>query len=333
MSLRRQLALANLAILTLVASHCAPSDPGATLIQAGSRPFATLAKGAVEVSIVSGGSWTATFRKNGPLPTDWVLIAGPGKVLLDRMAKGGLIEHVMSTLQTLQVEGPAPHGSLESFGLNPPHFAIRWKTEGGSYGEVRLAHQMSGSSAGFGTLVVQGVVSPVAKLQGALYRMVETITTFESLRQQQILAPWIPDDFDEVEISSKGQKRFYAQRAGETWADAKGKALTEPKAREITATLERLVHAQAMAFVDDLPLTQKLNARLQKAPELSILLKDRKGNPLTLRLGWGQLEEGRDELLASSTHRLCADQTPCVFVTHRRVLMAIQDLLAILGKR
>lgn len=309
---------------------CTPNHPAAeSLLAPKSRPFKEVAQGVTELSIIhsatdTGGTpWTATFRKAGAV---WKLDAGPGTPLLDRQAKTGFIEHVLDTVQTLQVNGPAPQGPPESFGLVPPLYALRWRNAEGASGEVQIGHQKTGPSAGYAILKIAGVTSPVAQVEGALYRMLETVTSFEQLRQQQVLAPWVADDVDEVEVSLRGKKLLYAQRAGTAWADAREKPLPRAKSLAVNELLQTLIHTQALGFVDDRAQDRRVVDQFKKAPEASVVLKDRRGNPLRVDLGWSQLEPGRDELLATTTGRLCEGEIPCAFVVHRRVLVAVQEL-------
>lgn len=236
----------------------------------------------------TGDVWSARFRQlpqsgregNGPL---WEVSSGPGGgSLLDRKAQGGFINHLLDTLKTLRVSELAPKGPPESFGLVPPRFALRFGTS-----EIR-----------FGNDSYAAIGNQIYKVEGAALKMLEYIPSFESLREQKLLASLVSDDFDEVEIKRKGHKPFYTQRDGSAWTDRHHK----PVQKSLNEFLEQWTHMRIEKFIDDPALAPKISKKIEEQPLAQILLRGRNQPEILVRLQWQTLD-GTDGLYATTSNR------------------------------
>jgi hypothetical protein len=216
----------------------------------------------------SGDQWAAELRQVGPEKTDWEIASAPLQIV-DRRANGNFILHLLDTFRTLGVDTQAPKGPLGSFGLEPPRFAFRWQSF-----DLRLGNPLP-----HGMSYAQFHPAPeVYAVKGAALQMSDHIVNFESLRLQTF-ATFTTDDIEEIEIE-RGAARFYAQRNGDVWADAKNK----PHKRNVPQLIENLTHWRIQDFLDrekDLLAAQKLIAA---GPAVVIRIKDLQGKPTALKI-------------------------------------------------
>jgi hypothetical protein len=224
---------------------------------------------------------------------------GEGAAPLDSRADGYFVLHLLDTLRTLRAERVDVPGALESLGLAPPRFALKWKTPGHEY-SVELGGSEEGAVRAYAR--VPGHNPLVA--DGAAIQMLGYLRSFERLR----LKTWagvVVDDVDEIEIPPG----FYAQREGSDWTDRKHRSLKA----DVDGWLDRLAHARVLAFVDDRARAEPIARRLAAAPARKATLRDRHGNPIRLAIAqvdgkWYASSDARPggvfEIYAKSAHAL-----------------------------
>jgi hypothetical protein len=238
----------------------------------------------------TGDAWAAQVQRvatpEGADP-QWEITSAPGELnLIDRKAQSGFITHLLDTLKTLRISGPAPRGSLESFGLQPPRFALRWGTHEVRFGKDRYAL----------------IEDSVYEIEGATLKMLEYLPAFQSLRDQIWLSPLTADDVDEIEIytrKNKGQKPvFYAQRDGSVWTDQQHK----PVKQDISSFLQQIAHVRIQEFVDDSETTRKLQNSIQARPLLRVIFRGRNNLETQASINWEVLN-GTKALYGTSSAR------------------------------
>lgn len=221
--------------------------------------------------------------KSGADTYSWQIVS---QELTDRLAYSNFVEHLLDTLSTLQIQDEAPNGPLESYGLTPPHFAIRFSTESpekvGSQTEFEI-HLGSGDE----TLFAYDPREPKAifRVHGALIGMLNHLRNFETLRRKTLLT-FESDDIDEIEFWKGSKKTLHIERHGETWKSmaSAGSEKTSPVfKKDIQAYLERITHLQIQKFPDDPTWEKAAMETLKNSPQFRIVFKDRKNMPTELR--------------------------------------------------
>jgi hypothetical protein len=260
----------------------------------------------------TGDRWSARLQREGDDPEQWTLNpAGSARPIGDRRAAGGFILHLLDTLRTLHPVAPAPRGGLDSFGLSPPRFAIRFTVPGdGGERQYELRIGSDGRTGSGETGAWSQFLPPdtreedaqVVLAGGAALQMLDYIRTFDALRLQT-LATFTTDDVDEFELKRAGKSLFYAQREGSDWADRARK----PLKADITAQLDGLTHGRIRDFIDDpLDPAAALASAIDHEPLVSALLTDRQGHVTSIRIRWetrDSKDAAKKRLLATISSR------------------------------
>ena len=218
--------------------------------------------------------WTSRVQKEDVF---WKIIMPPeGQKLVDTLANGAWILHLLDTLKTLQVVAVAPKGSLQSFGLNPSRWKLTWGGTVKNY-FLSLGDPVSDQdkSKGVYALVEYGS-SKVMVVQGATLEILSYLQKFETLRHRRLITITM-DHVDEVEVHKNGKAFFYAQRQNGLWAKKDHSFLPE----SLSLWLERLIHIQIKDFIDD-PDENKRLMTYFKTPLYKVIFKDRKGKTSAL---------------------------------------------------
>ncbi|MGK5086575.1 DUF4340 domain-containing protein [Bdellovibrionota bacterium FG-2] len=204
--------------------------------------------------------------------------------LTDRLAYSNFIEHLLDTLSTLQIEDIAPQGPLESYGLNPPRFAIRFSAENrdkpGSQTEFEI-HFGSGEENVFAYDPQEP--KRVFRVRGAGVSMLGHLRGFEALRRRTLLT-FEGDDVDEIEFWNGAKKTLHIERHGDLWKEMNPKVRKLDPNTDVQAYLEKITHFQIQRFPDDPAWEKTAFEALQKKPLLRIVFKDRKNAATELRI-------------------------------------------------
>lgn len=283
--------------LTLFISTCSifvgclngSSEQNARL-EPGSKPFQFDLKKVQTLTLaksdpLTGDHWFAVLqpkpvrprRRTAPAP--WEITSAPGDFLLaDRNADEIFLSHLLDSLTALKVESAAPRGGLESFGLNPPRFAIQWKVPNRVH-ELRLGDSLKIPGQSYMTLDGHNVY--VAS--GSAIRLLSMIDSFDSLRKKD-WSDLSADDVDEVSVYRSKKAVFYAQREGERWTDRRHRPVRV--ATRMSSTLEELVRFRPERLIDEEAEVTRLSHRLRTVGDLETRLTDRLGHTTSLVLGW-----------------------------------------------
>ncbi len=246
-------------------------------LKVGSKPFKLDPQKINHLTIAkfdptTGTQWIAVMHHE---QKNWKFSSSPpDHPLLDPFANEIFIAHLLDTLQSLKINAPAPRGSLESLGLDPPQFAIRWTTEN-TDSEIRIGSPLRDGSGYYFTR--DGVQSFVAS--GSVFKMLGLIDTFDFLRKRTwtLLAA---DEVDEIHLRGPGKKAIYAQREGSQWTDQEHHTVK----KEIGIFLNTLVASQAEKFIDDPMEAKKLKNYVQSRPTYDVSLNDRFGNSTSFKI-------------------------------------------------
>jgi hypothetical protein len=216
--------------------------------------------------------WNTTLRKTDK---QWEISFTPSqKAVLDRLVDETFINHLIDLFQNIRITAPAPRGPLDSYGLNPPKFAIRWKTHDQTF-EFLMGQP---APHDLGTYFsVDGETVYIAK--GPAFRMLNMITSFEFLRHR----PWTTlsaDDIDEIQILKNGKTDWYAQREGDLWTNAAHKKT----GRNISKILNSITQTRPLQMVDDKQQAHFIHKEIQKHSSYQAKLSDRLGNVSSLHL-------------------------------------------------
>ncbi|MFL5814700.1 MAG: DUF4340 domain-containing protein [Bdellovibrionia bacterium] len=287
----------------------------------------------------SGDRWAARIQRDGiPSPANedlWTIQMGPDSIAAgDRKAHGTFILHLLDTIRSLQVKEAPVSGSPESFGLASPLFILRWRVSEPRSStssapnppgtvraqvfkeyEVRLGSPVKGSDGNFEGLYASfgGLPGKTFIVQGALLRMLDMITSFQTLRLPTVLTI-SSDDVDEMEIQKPAAKsKFYAQRENGKWADAKHL----PVKGDVDAFLEQVTHLRILKFMDDPSELKKMDATLAKSPAYTMTFKDRHGNPTTLKLY--ALSGGQKAFATFSTRKRQSPNSLAIFEVYPEI--------------
>ncbi|MEK6579562.1 MAG: DUF4340 domain-containing protein, partial [Bdellovibrionota bacterium] len=155
-------------------------------------------------------------------PTWEILSRSQEGKFLDNQADANLVNHLLDTLKTLQFSSQATLGPLTSFGLDPPRFALRWRTPNHSF-ELRMGDAVQGSESVFyGQISSEsGLIqaTPIV-LKGSAQKLLGYISNFSKIRRLT-LSMLTSDDVDEFLLKRQGKIMLFAQRDGDLWTDKK----------------------------------------------------------------------------------------------------------------
>ena len=219
----------------------------------------------------SGNSWVMTLHKEDSL---WKISSAPSdQSLLDRIADETFIHHLLDTLQSVHLHPNPKSGPMESFGLKPPRYALKWSTL-----SKEFKIQVGISSPGLGYFVTLDGTS-ISVGTGAAFGLLERVLSFRDLRKQT----WTilkPDDIDEIELLKNKAPHFYAQRDGDTWTDRKHR----PVRINVSTVLSQLTSTRPENFVDDPIRAQELRKYILSKESLEVRLTNRFGKTHSLKL-------------------------------------------------
>ena len=220
---------------------------------------------------------------------NWEITSLPdGNDTQDRKANTTFIMHLLDSLQSLHKVGDAPHGSLNSLGLDPPRFVIRLKTNSAIH-EFRVGGL---SDDKLGNYLITSDQKEVMIASGSALKMLPMISNFEYLRDRS-WTPFSADDVDEIILSDQGKPFFYAQREGSQWNDKDHRPITlaiQPKLKQTAnkdaeSLLRALTEVQSIGFIDD-PIQRAHIQRLGlSTPAYEAKLIDRHGTQVSLKIG------------------------------------------------
>ncbi len=259
----------------------------------GSKAFKFNPKQVIEVSLTKSDSntsdhWSITLHRDpAPDPRFWEFTSPPLNLpMLDRLADETFIAHLLDLLQNVQMDALAPRGALDTYGLNPPQFAIRWVTPEKSW-EFRLGayspasanktqSQSGVSTAGY-FISLDGKTIYIAR--SPAFTLLQMIDSVQFIRRN-IWTKLTPDDVDEIQIFIRGKQSFYAQREGDRWTNSKHQMIK----KNLEAPLQQLVLARTQEFIDDPDLAQSVKKNLENHFNCEVRINDRHGHSTTLKI-------------------------------------------------
>jgi hypothetical protein len=239
----------------------------------------------------TGDHWLAIFQpkearfRRRASPPPWEFISGPISTpisalgdlkLIDRDADETFISHLLDSLAALKIEALAPRGTLESFGLNPPRFALQWKLPDRAF-ELQVGDS---PHLGKSYLILEGQRIYIGS--GSAIRLLELIESFDSLRKKE-WSDLRPDDVDEISIYKLGNLLFYAQREGDRWTDQKHRPVLAGS--HLSETLEEVIRHRPLQLMDDPGERARIQRHIQSKPFIETRLTDRLGKTTSLTLG------------------------------------------------
>jgi hypothetical protein len=267
----------TLTVLSLSACNRNSPPPTSIVVHIGDKPFHFDPHQVVDLEIAksdpeTGDRWLTQLKGDHNL---WKITAAPdNQPILDERADDIFIFHLLDTLQGLRIDAIAPHGSLESFGLEPPRFAVRWSTPQGSH-EFRLGSALKDRTGNYFTLDGQSVFV----VSGPAVKMLSLIESFQWLRKRS-WATLNADNIDEIELSRKGKLLIYAQREGNRWTDRQHRELKQ----DINSFLINLTATQSDRLVDDATSADRLKKELTANFPYEAKLSDRRGRSTVLKI-------------------------------------------------
>lgn len=315
-----------LSIFTLFTGCTSQPSPS---FKKGQRPYLFDHTQTTELLIVkadphSGDSWSARVYQSG---AQWEIRQGKnGENLIDRLANGGFINHLLDTLRTLQVDDRAAPAPESQYGLTPPKFALSWKTST-STGILEYALQIGANfevnNKDSGVFAFLDSSKTTYIVHGAALMMLSNLEHFNRLREERWV-PQHPDDVDELELTLPKQPKLYAQRAGDQWSDAQDR----PFRVEISPLLSALMHLRIERFVDSAEENEKYLKLFSQPLSTQVTLKDRAGSPTELHI-IKTLAKGQTHWIGKTSLRPKA-----TFQLYYKVDTIIKDLhLALRSKR
>ncbi len=267
-----------LCIILLTTIGCQVSSNHSEIqVGVGARPFQFNPRAVSEITLSksdpeTGDRWFTILKKH---PKGWEISSGPqDQPILDNFADDTFIFHLIDNLQSVQVTSVAPRGSLESFDLNPPRFALKWKTPEKDY-VIQVGGRLKDLSGYYFTTTGDQVY--IAR--GSSLKLLEMIQSFPFIRKRT----WThlsPDSVDEIEIFHQGKPVLYAQRDGDTWADRNHKMIK----RDLDSFLNGSVLAQTKSFIDDEKEAIKLKKLLHQKAQFEAKLSDRFGQVTHIKI-------------------------------------------------
>lgn len=258
----------------------------------GSKPFQFKPDQVKEITIIksdpiTGDRWTAILQSKNKPGWEFTYVSD-NFTFSDRKANDAFINHLLDSLQTLSITGVAPHGTLDSLGLDPPRFAITWKTNDQQFQFQLGAFQKEGVSAYFTT---DGTY--FATVSGSTLKLLSAVDSISWLRDSN-WSSFSADDVDEIELKKGARLIFYAQRDGIIWADQNHK----PVKKDVESLLEQVTSAQAIQLIDDSNHLNKLNSLMKTHLLCTLTLRNRGGHELVLKV-----IERNKEIVGSNSDR------------------------------
>lgn len=254
----------------------------------GKNPFPLNPKDVTQLTLVKADPttddrWMASFRPVAPTgenrgQTRWEISSAPEKQpVLDREADATFILHLLDLIQSIRVDELAPRGTLESFGLAPPLFAVGFKTASENQ------EFFVGNAKGDQSFISFGNTTYLAS--GAALKMIRLIRSFQNLRRTS-WTTLTPDDIDEIFVSKLGKPllKLYAQREGERWTDIKHQTLQ----KNMDEFLEQIILSHVSGFNDDAAFFKQIQTKVLEHPIYEIKLVNRHGNTTVLKLGFSK---------------------------------------------
>ncbi len=245
-----------------------PVDPRPFKIQVNAIEALTLMGSDLE----SNSPWIASLsQKSGEWSLDSVSTSSS---LSDHHANQGLILHLLDSISTLKLQEPGPNVPFNSLGLEPPRFALRWRSAKGtqelsignpSKDQVHMNVSLDGKTSWLAT--------------GAVFPVLHQIQKWQDLRSPT----WVtesPDDINEVIVRSGKQTLFYAQRDGDHWGDPSHR----PVKPDVDQLLDELIRHSWTKILESTPEATSLQGSLQTQPDTTIILTPRAGTPIPLAL-------------------------------------------------
>lgn len=232
--------------------------------------------------------WSVTLSRSlAPTPgSRWKITSAPqGKPLIDSLANETLINHVISTFQTLNVSEFAPPGSLDQMGLASPHYTLKWSTSNATYqiefgapvgyGSAQGDSSVSGKRYALASVDASATAEfsqsqkektkPLI-IQGATLQMLSYVTDFTSIRERR-LAPYESDQFDAIRTSN-AQAIFAAERNGDEWLQRSSrKKIKAP----IQDWLQSLTHLRVSEFIDEESEAVRIQKKLTRTKPLQTI--------------------------------------------------------------
>jgi hypothetical protein len=276
----------------------------------------------------TGDLWTThmTHVLRSESPYSWQISLAPGgETLGDDQANGSWITHLLETIRTAQLTPIIQTGSLESFGLSDPRVLIKWIADEQVY-ELHLGEPDSPESEAqnpgvYGLIAaapnsVPELSQTVYRVRGALIKMLEMVSSFDSLRLKT-LAPFAAEEIQSIEVISAGKSVYKSHRKSHPESEKQNEEWAP------VSFLEQLFHLRIENFVDDLSLNAQINEQLKSQPLYILKLKGAKAGDLEFRFG------GRDgRVVASVSSRSVLPAGPLsVFEIPPEILGALAVLL------
>lgn len=231
----------------------------------------------------TGDRWSARFQRKGSSKLErenWEIVSAPdGRQLIDRLADGRFILHLLDTLGTYSTLAEAAHGAAASYGLDTPRFELHW-TAGNEHFELKIGQETrieregSPETGYFSQPRIGGKAYPVLVMNGAAIPMLGNITSFDSLRRRT-WSTLDADDIDAYEVRRGGHEVFYAERMNNGWVGRNKKRA----AKGADDRLQGLSHSRILNFVDEADRTSAIEAKLKSSPLAEIIAQGRFETP------------------------------------------------------
>lgn len=222
----------------------------------------------------TGDRWQAFLERDHKR---WVFRSTSANLLLlDKIADDIFVNHLLDALRSLKIDGPAPHGNLESYGLDPARIAIRCKLKDNSF-EMQF-----GSSVGRTSKAYFNMSSRPGErwiVSGSALNLLGMIDQFQFLRKKTWLLTH-SDDVDEIQVIQNGTLKFFAQREGEHWTDQKHRIIK----KDIATLLEKFTSLQIDRFLDDQDEAKTREKWIDQKPAFEVHLLGRRNNKTSAKI-------------------------------------------------
>lgn len=209
--------------------------------------------------------WQAKLtRANSTSP--W-MIQSASQDLKDHWGHTTLLNHLLSTLKTLQIKKIHPNKPLAQLtheGLEPPIDWIKWGDSG-----IRLGRETSNGRYAYWQ-------NQFYEFDGATLKMLESIQRLTDVRLKKVL-PFSEDGFVSLKILEKGKTALDAERQSGGWITKRGKK-SIPLGVTFHDLLKHWVYLQTDQFIDDEEEFQRLTKIFSKQkPSYEIIFQSWKG--------------------------------------------------------
>lgn len=222
---------------------------------------------------------------------------------LDRLANESFISHLLDTLTSLRVTARASTGSasevsLEDYRLDPPFYALRWKTPDGEIQTLEIGEPVSSQDIAKGSYArIQGSSKnkpshEIWIVNGSLLQMLRYLKSFSLLRHRKFTG-LSEDDISTVEVRKKGSVVFYAERSGGKWVDAAQKEITG-----VRSWLQGITHLEIERFIDSPSESDRLKTIVAQEPAYEMVFQNIRGQKAKVTVGYH-----KSQLLGISTLR------------------------------